>query len=437
MKILRILVVLILLAVIAVGGAWLWANRHPEIAAIEPPDPTSFDADLVEKGEMLANLGACAVCHTAAGGEEYAGGLALPTPFGTLYSTNITPDPETGIGKWSEEAFRRAMHEGLDRTGRHLYPAFPFDHFAKVTDEDIGAIYAFLMSEPAVAKAPPPNELPFPFNIRALMEGWKFLFLDRGVYVADASKDEEWNRGAYLVQGLGHCGACHTPRNAFGAVDASKPFAGSEAEGWYVPALGGASKAPVPWNMDSYENYLFDGWDEHHGIAGGPMTPVIDHFRDVEEDDVFAIAVYMASLTPEPAQDAVTAAAEAIGKLDWSPDERPAGANKPEGEALLRGEQLFFDNCARCHQTRISPTQPASLGVSVPVNAPDPRNIAATILKGVRPPQGSVQRQMPSFDGKVSDEDMAAIIDFVRWRFTDLPAWQNVGQAIADKRAGH
>jgi mono/diheme cytochrome c family protein len=436
MKILRILVVLILLAVVAAGGAWLWANRHPEIAAIEPPDPNSFDRTLVEKGAMLADLGACAVCHTAPGGQEYAGGLALPTPFGTIYSTNITADPETGIGRWSEEAFRRAMHEGLDREGRHLYPAFPYDHFAKVSDEDVGAIYAYLMSEPGVAKTPPENELPFPFSVRALMEGWKFLFLDRSPFVADASKDEEWNRGAYLVQGLGHCGACHTPRNMFGAVDGSKPFGGSEAEGWFVPAIGAASTSPVPWTMDSWENYLFDGWDEFHGIAGGPMTPVIDHFRDVEEDDVFAMAVYMASLTPEPAEADVTAKAEAIAKLDWAPDERPGGANKPEGEALLRGEQLFAGECARCHQTRISEQQPASLGVTVPVNAPDPRNIAATILKGVRPPQGSVQRQMPAFD-KLPDEDIASIIDFVRWRFTDLPAWENVGQAITDKRAGH
>lgn len=437
MKFLRILAVLLILAVIAAGGAWLWANRHAEIAAIEPPDPRSFDRALVERGAQLADIGACAVCHTAPNGQTNAGGLALPTPFGTIYSTNITPDPETGIGRWSAEAFRRAMHEGLDRHGRHLYPAFPYDHFAKVTDDDIDAIYAFLMSERAVSYSPPANALAFPFNVRALLEGWKFLFLERGVYQADATRDEEWNRGAYLVQGLGHCGACHAPRNMFGAVQAGAGFAGGEAEGWFVPAIAAQSRAAVPWTSDAYVNYMFDGWDEHHGIAAGPMTPVIDHLYNAEEDDVFAMAVYLASLAPEPSEEAVATAYQAAAARDWADDERPGGEKAPQGEALLRGERLFAASCAECHKARVSPQQPASLGVSAAVNAPDARNIASVVLNGIRPPRGSVQRQMQGFNGRLNDEEMADIIAFVRWRFTDLPPWDGIAGAIADKRAGH
>ena len=437
MKLLRILLGLVLLAIIAVGGAWFWATRHPEMAAVEPPDPASFDAALVEKGAQLASLGACAVCHTRQGGEEYAGGLDLPTPFGVIRSTNITPDSATGIGQWSEEAFRRAMHEGLDREGEHLYPAFPYDHFARVSDEDVGAIYAYLMTVPAVSYEPEPNELRFPFNVRALLEGWKLLFFDDASFQADASRDEEWNRGAYLVAGLGHCGACHTPRNAFGAVRSSEGFAGGEAEGWYVPPLGEASNSPVPWTLDAFTNYLFDGWDEHHGIAAGPMAPVVDHFYDVEEDDVFAMATYVASLTEEPSEEAVEAAAAAVAEFDWGEAERPGGSGAPEGEALLRGEALFFDQCADCHKSRISEQQPASLGLTAAANAPNARNIAAVLLHGIRPPRASVQRQMPSFGGKVSDQDLADIIAFTRWRFTDLPEWQNVSETIAQQRAGH
>jgi len=437
MKFLRIVFILVLLAIIAAVGAWLWANRHPAIAAIQPPDSKSFDAKLVDKGEQLASIGACAVCHTRAGGEEFAGGLDLPTPFGIIRSTNITPDPDTGIGRWSEVAFRRAMHEGLDREGQHLYPAFPYDHFAKVTDEDVGAIYAYLMTVKPVKYEPAANELGFPFNVRALLEGWKLLFLDRTPYVADSTHDAEWNRGAYLVAGLGHCAACHAPRNAFGAVRSSEGFAGGDAEGWHVPAIGALSKSPAPWNQKAYENYLFDGWDEGHGITAGPMTAVIDHLAGAEEDDVFAIAVYLGSLKPEPGDADGKAAIDAAAKLDWGNDERPGGAKKPEGEALLRGEALFASQCTTCHKARINEQQPVSLGLSAAINAPDARNIASIVMKGIRPPRGSVQRQMPSFEGKMNDQEMADVIAFVRWRFTDLPAWGRVAETVAEKRAGH
>ena len=168
-------------------------------------------------GARLAAIGNCNVCHTAPGGAPFAGGLALPTPFGTIQSTNITPDPATGIGRWSETAFVRAMREGVDREGRHLYPAFPYDHFTRVTDQDNRALYAYLMTRRPIQASPPPNDLRFPFDQRILLAGWKMLYLRQGPLAIETDRSPEWNRGRYLVEGLGHCGACHTPRDGLGA----------------------------------------------------------------------------------------------------------------------------------------------------------------------------------------------------------------------------
>lgn len=280
----RILLAFLVALIVAAGAALAWALRYPAIAPIERPAAAALDKTLVETGAVLVALGDCAVCHTSAGGQPFAGGLRLDTPFGAVHSTNITPDPETGIGRWSEAAFARALREGVDREGRYLYPAFPYDHFARLSDADIKAIYANLMSRKAVKASPPQNALMFPLNFRILVAGWNLLFLPRPGFAPDPTKDEKWNRGAYLVEGLAHCGACHTPRNFLGAVKKSAPLAGGEAEGWHAPALNSASPAPVPWTEDALVNYLLDGWDRDHGVAGGPMTPVVNEadalFRD-------------------------------------------------------------------------------------------------------------------------------------------------------------
>ena len=184
------------------------------IAPIDPPDKASFPADLVTKGEVLAGAGHCALCHTNRGGPALAGGLGVPTPFGTIYSTNITPEPETGIGRWSLEAFTRAMHEGVSRDGSHLFPAFPYHHFTKISDDDVKALYAYVMTRPPVKTVAPANTIPFPLNIRLLQEGWKILFFRNARYQADAARSAEWNRGAYLAEGLADCGGCHNPHNS-------------------------------------------------------------------------------------------------------------------------------------------------------------------------------------------------------------------------------
>ena len=212
----RLLLGIVLLLVVGVAGIFLLA-WHAKIEPIATPVASHFDPAQVARGEMLASAGYCATCHTAKGGARNAGGYPLKTEFGTIYSANITPDPATGIGNWSEQAFSRAMREGIARDGSELFPAFPFDHFTLLSDEDVSALYAYLMSQPAVNAPARENSLPFPLNIRALQAGWKLLFLDKGRYQPVAGKSEEWNRGAYLAEGLGHCGACHSPRNSVGA----------------------------------------------------------------------------------------------------------------------------------------------------------------------------------------------------------------------------
>ena len=421
-------------AVLALAAA-LWASRHPEIAPVETPGAGSFDTELLRTGEALAGIGACEVCHTAPGGAPFAGGLPLPTPFGVIYSTNITPDRETGIGRWSEAAFQRAMREGVNRRGQHLYPAFPYDHFTKVGGEDIRAIYAYLMTLRPISKAASENELPFPFNIRMLLAGWKLLFLERGEYEADESRSEEWNRGAYLAEGLGHCGACHTPRNILGAVKKASAYAGGEAEEWHAPALNAESRIPIPWGHIELVNYLFDGWDEEHGIAAGPMAPVVNHLYDQSEDDVFALAAYFESLQrprlSDEEKDAILARAR---DLDWdgTPGFQPEAV--PEDPSALRGMEVFRDQCSNCHK-RGGVQLPVSLALTSTVNAPDPRNVIHIVFDGIRPPKGALQRSMPSFGSSISDEDIADLLRFVRWHFTDQPPWEDVAERVAAKRA--
>src|SRR5258708_6163053 len=270
----RIALAMIGLAVFGLLGFSLLAWR-PAIAPIEPPSRTNLAAESIAKGEILAAAGHCAACHTRRGGQPFAGGYALDTQFGTIYSTNITPDPTTGIGRWSLEAFARAMHEGVSRDGSHLFPAFPYDHFTKVSNDDVKALYAYMMTRPPVRAVAPANTFPFPLNIRLLQEGWKILFFRSGRYQPDASKSAEWNRGAYLAQGLSHCGACHTPRNLLGAEKTADAYAGATIDNWIAPALTDANPSPVPWTEDELFSYLRNGVAPLHGVTAGPMSPVV------------------------------------------------------------------------------------------------------------------------------------------------------------------
>ena len=428
----------LLVAAVPIGlaiGAVLWANRHAEIAPVEPAGEAAFDTELLRKGEALAGIGACAVCHTAESGQQFAGGLGLQTPFGVVYATNITPDVATGIGDWSEAAFRRAMREGVDRRGRHLYPAFPYDHFTRATDDDIRAIYAYLMSREPVSYQAPENELSFPFNVRMLLAGWKLLFLETGAYEPDASQDEEWNRGAYLAEGLGHCAACHSPRNAFGAVMRGSAYQGGEAEEWHVPALNESSPSPVPWSQLQLVNYLFDGWDEEHGIAAGPMAPVVNHLYDQSEDDIFAIAAYFESMQRPPLSEAERESVLARARsLDWGTEPGYQPDVVPAVASVVRGMEVFRDQCSHCHK-KGGGDLPASLALTGTVNAPDPRNVIHIVFDGIRPPRGAMRRSMPGFGASISDADITDMLQFMRWHFSDQPAWEDVAKHVADKRA--
>jgi mono/diheme cytochrome c family protein len=415
-------------AIVIAGTAAAFAvTWRPAIAAIEPPAPASFDAALVKRGRELAAIGNCSDCHTLRGGEAFAGGLPVPTPFGIIYSSNITPDPETGIGRWPEAAFRRAMRDGVDRDGRHLYPTFPYDHFTNVSDEDDSALYAYLMTRRPVHAPARTNQLSFPLDQRFVIAGWKLLFLRHGTYQPDSTKSAEWNRGAYLVEGLAHCGACHTPRNALGAERTSAAFAGGDVDNWHAYAINGQSPAPVPWDADALAAYLRDGWHPDHGVARGPMAQVVSNLSSVPEGDVRAIATYMAGVFGAPTPDRKRRGDEVLAQVR-SPATQAAAAN-------TAGASIYAAGCATCHETgRPLPYGGVHLGLSTAISSPDARNAANIVLSGVRPVEGERSPIMPGFAPSMSDAQIAALLNYLRARFSNQPAWTGLEKTIADAR---
>ncbi|UFX43906.1 cytochrome c [Bradyrhizobium sp. 41S5] len=428
-------VLLALLAVGATGGmaALLYVWESP-IAPIDPRSARATDTVMVRRGASLALLGDCATCHTATGGAPYAGGLAMPTPFGTIYSTNITPDPETGIGRWSEQAFVRALRSGVDREGRHLYPAFPYDHFTRVTNDDANALYAFLMSLDPVRSSAPPNGLPFPLNIRLTLAGWKLLFLRQERFVADPSKDAKWNRGKYLVDGLGHCGACHSPRNLMGAEEVSASFQGGVAEGWRAYALGRSSPSPVPWDEAALTDYLARGSHPQHGTAQGPMANVTDNLSLVDPADVSAMAYYLASLGKSEARtDAKIAAPSGPGRL---PQVAGAQAATPPLQSDPGGA-IYRVACASCHEGgRPLPLGGVSLGLSTALADETPANLINLVLRGIpASSDGSARPMMPGFGDALDDRQISDLANYLRTQFVGNTQWDGVAKAVADARA--
>jgi mono/diheme cytochrome c family protein len=424
---LKAIVVLFAAVVVTAAGAFAWATRHPVIEPLAAPPPAAqFDAATVERGEALAEMGYCAVCHTKPGGQPFAGGLAMPTPFGTIHSTNITPDPETGIGRWSEAAFRRAMHEGIDREGRYLYPAFPYDHFTRVTDDDIRAVYAYLMKQRPVKATAPANDLPFPFDQRILLAGWNLLFFEQGRFRPDPTKDAAWNRGAYLVEGLGHCGSCHTPRNILGGLDDSRKFAGGDVDGWHGTALNQQSPSPLPWTVEAMVNYLLDGRDPKHGIAAGKMTSVVNMMENQSEKDMEAIAAYIVSFQVgrPPAGDAEAFAEQR--QLTNVPGAAPIAVDP----ALQAGRDIFMRSCVNCHRKGERATP---LALTSTVNGPDPRNVMQIALHGIRPPKGSRDFTMPAA-AWMSEKDLVDVTRFVRAQFSRKEPWPNLEAAAREVR---
>jgi nicotinate dehydrogenase subunit B len=400
------------------------------IAPIARPDASVFSAATIARGQQLAALGDCAVCHTSLNGIINAGGLALETPFGTIYSTNITPDVETGIGAWSYPAFERAMREGIHRDGRQLYPAFPYTHFTKTTDADLQALYAYLMAQAPVRTDNPQTKLAFPFNWRPLLAGWNALFHHEGAFEPNTTKTAAWNRGAYLIESLGHCSACHSPRNALGAEQAKAYLAGGFAEGWEAPPLTSLSQAPIPWSEDELFAYLRTGESRFHGVAAGPMAPVVKELAALPDQDIRAMAVYLGSFNEnaisQPDQEALAARLESLT------------ATRAVSASAL-GARIYEGACAVCHQVGGPPlfgSRP-SLALNSNVHAAVPDNLIQVILHGIADPVSSDLGYMPGFKDSMSDSQLAELVSYLRQQFAlDKPAWTGVPETISRIRRG-
>ena len=436
----RIFITLLLL-ILAAAAVFIAVSWRVEIAPVEPPERSSFDGALVARGATLAAIGDCAACHTAAGGKAYAGGYPLHTPFGTIHGTNITPDADTGIGRWSQAAFVRAMREGVDRRGRHLYPAFPYNHFTLMGDEDLGALYAFMMTREPVRAERRQNDVVFPLDIRMLISGWKLLYLDRQAFRPSPEQSAEWNRGAYLVHGPGHCGACHTPRNFLGAEQARAFLSGGAAEGWHAPAIDASSRAPVPWTAETLYRYLRYGASEMHEVAAGPMAPVVHNLGSVPEQEVRAIATYIASIVG-------TADAERARRGEWAlararggatTVEPQAGAARAASDDVQIGSVIYSSTCAVCHGAAARPPGSPSgealhLALSTSIALPEPGNLIRIILQGMAPPDGEAGPYMPGFHGALTDEQVASLVTYLRATYTDRAEWQGVAREVRRTR---
>jgi mono/diheme cytochrome c family protein len=406
------------------GLAW-----RPAIAAIDPPAKLNFPDDLIARGKVLAGAGYCAVCHTRAGGQPFAGGLGVKTPFGTVYSTNLTPDPETGMGRWSLEAFTRAMHEGVSRDGSHLFPVFPYDHFTKVSDDDLKALYAYIMSIPPVRAVAPANTIPFPLNIRLLQEGWKLLFFKGGRYQSDPSKSAEWNRGAYLATGLSHCGGCHTPRNLLGAERSGDDYVGAVVDNWIAPALTDTNPSPVPWTESELFSYLRSGLAPLHGVTAGPMSPVVHTgLAAVPEADIHAVAVYFADLDH---------AASRTATIDATVKEALARSRFGSARETDPDARLYAGACVGCHYN--AGPDPLAVRPELALNSalalPEPTNFIHVVLDGIGVAEGGPGLVMPGYAAALSDSDIGRLAAYLRRTRTDKPAWTEIEQKIAAARA--
>jgi mono/diheme cytochrome c family protein len=377
--------------------------------------------DRVKQGEYLVRAGDCVACHTEPGGKEMAGGRAMPTPFGTLYSTNITFDPEAGIGKWTEEDFYNLLHDGRSPDGGLIYPAMPFPEYTKITRADSDAMFAYLKSVPAVAQRNKENELGFPYNNRQLILGWRTLFFNEGEYQPDPKKSADWNRGAYLVQGLGHCTMCHTAINALGGNSQSKEFQGGliPMQNWYAPSLTSNKEAGLgDWSIEDIASLLRDGISKR-GVVYGPMAEVTyDSLQYMTEADARAMAIYLKSLgegTP-PARESSDVALSENSLL------------------MTLGKTIYDAQCAICHGAKgqgAIPNYPPLAG-NPSIQMQSAVNPIRMVLNGGYPPgtpRNPMPYGMPPFAQNLSDDEIAAVVTYIR------SSWGNRGAAISARDA--
>ena len=415
-------------AVIVGLGLFSFYAWNSSIDPIAPPVNADYPPQVIEQGKILAAAGYCSTCHTTPGGEAYAGNYEMHTEFGTIYSSNITPDVETGIGGWSEAAFNRAMRTGVSRDGHHLLPAFPFEHFNKMSDDDIGAIYAYIMTSiPAVNQVKKENGIPFPLNIRWLQAGWKLLFADTQSFEINDNKSEQWNRGAYLAEGVAHCGACHTPRNALGGEQYDQMYQGAAIDGWIAPSLTSTSTSPIPWRAQDFYEYLTTGNSPYHGSAAGPMAPVMHKgLSALPKSDIEAISHYFADHS---------GAKETDDPTDNSNLQTAIAAQHIQTDLRIdEGARLYATACQACHYSSdelVKGRPLLTLGSATHLD--QPTNLVNVILDGVRNDQGISGVVMPGFRDALSDQDISAIAAYLR-QAAGQSAWPELQQKVTEIR---
>ncbi|CFR10826.1 putative cytochrome C [Yersinia frederiksenii] len=379
----------------------------------------SADANLIARGEYLTKAADCVACHTTKDGKPFAGGLAFKTPMGTLYSPNITPDKETGIGRWSDEEFLRALHEGKGKNGENLYPAFPYTSYTLLQDDDVKAIKAYLFSLPAVHQPNRENDMPFPFNQRWGLWFWNLVNFDGQRFEPDSSKDAQWNQGAYFVEALGHCGECHTPRNITMGMKDSKAYAGTEIDGWTAFNITSDPHAGIGgWSQEQMVQYLRSGHVDGKAQAAGPMAEVIENStRHLTDSDLNAMAVYLRSLKPLNPDD------ETQSRSDWG---QPAtSVNTLRGMPFTAnnntdGARLYLGNCASCHGFTGGGVQDGyypSLMNNSAVGASAPNNLINVILHGVSRKTNDGAVFMPGFAHSLTDEQVVSLSNYLLQQF--------------------
>ncbi|HWX28362.1 MAG TPA: cytochrome c [Steroidobacteraceae bacterium] len=432
-------------AVVLIGFLWMVVlaphpmdfagGPHAALSEYHGEDPTGVPAELkgasvIERGQYLARVADCAACHTADGGEPFAGGRAFVLPFGTLYSTNITPDKETGIGNYTDANFLDALHKGIAPGNEKLYPAMPFTSYTYMTDADVGAIKAYLFSLKPVHAPDTENSLSFPFNQRSLMGIWALLFNPDKRFEPLPKRDPQWNRGAYLVEAMAHCGECHTPRNLLQAQNQREKFSGTVQAGWRAYNITSNPKSGIgAWSEADLARYLAMGHADGRGTATGPMAEAVDNsLHYLTQGDIAAMVAYLRSVP-------------AVATADLpEPKTVPASASHAEGVAAnvdSRGKAVYAGACAGCHDwTGVSPVIPyATLTGVRSVNDPTAVNVVQVILSGAHRRASESQATMPAFGGAYSDAEIASLANYVTARFGAQPS-AVTAQNIATLRAG-
>ena len=430
------------IAVIAVvAGLWILRGPGPmdfadgpkvALADYHGANPTGVpaalaQASLVERGAYLARAADCEACHTTQDGKPYAGGLPFRLPFGTLYSTNITPDKETGMGNYSDQDFLNAVHRGIRHDGARLYPAMPFASYTYMTDDDALAIKAYLFSLPPVRAPAPENTLSFPFNQRWAMTFWSAAFNRDSRFAPDTSKSPEWNRGAYLSEALAHCGECHTPRNLAFALDNRRKFVDAVAAGWRAYNITSDKATGIgAWADDDLASYLAIGHANGHGTASGPMGEAVDRsFNYMVGEDIRAVVAYLRTVPPITSPDLPATLAPPA----------PPSHKQGGGTQEARGKMVFEGACVSCHGwTGESPISPfATISGAWAVNDPTAINVAEVVIHGTKRHHPPDAISMPAFGNAYSDTEIAALANYVTARFGSKPS-HLTAQDVADLR---